>query len=114
MTETHVKSLLFAAALALTGSAALAQAPTPETAPAAPAASAAPAAKAVRKPVVRAAPAAVNPVGTMEISQIVGIRMIDAATYEIDAKAQNGAPVKLRMNAFVMQDLGRQLGTYGK
>ena len=50
----------------------------------------------------------------MEISQIVGIRMIDAATYEIDAKAQNGALVKLRMNAFVMQDLGRQLGTYGK
>jgi hypothetical protein len=50
----------------------------------------------------------------LDITQIVGVRQVDAATYEIDAKLQDGSPVDLRMNAFVMQDLGRQLGTYGR
>jgi hypothetical protein len=49
----------------------------------------------------------------LDITQIVGVRQVDAATYEIDAKLHDGSPVDLRMNAFVMQDLGRQLGTYG-
>jgi hypothetical protein len=98
----------------------MAQAPAPETAPdAAPAASApARAAKAPRKPAVVHATAPATPAAksleALEISQIVGIRQVDASTYEIDAKMQNGTPVNLRMNAFVMQDLGRQLGTYGK
>ncbi|MET0719242.1 MAG: hypothetical protein ABWY64_00160 [Tardiphaga sp.] len=108
-------TLLAATALVMTASMAMAQAPAPEAAPeAAPAAPAA--AKAARKPAVRAAPAAAaaKPAGTMEITQIVGIRQIDPTTYEIDAKSQGGAPVNLRMNVFVMQDLGRQLGTYGK
>jgi hypothetical protein len=94
---------------------AMAQAPAPEAAPeAAPAAPAA--AKAARKPAVRAAPAAApaKPTGATEITQIVGIRQIDPTTYEIDAKSSTGAPVNLRLNVFVMQDLGRQLGTYGK
>ncbi|MDB5502122.1 MAG: hypothetical protein JWR89_2024 [Tardiphaga sp.] len=111
-------TLVAAAALLVTASMAMAQAPAPDAAPeAAPTAPAAPAAKAARKPVVRAAPAApATPKlpGATEITQIVGIRQIDPTTYEIDAKAQGGAPVNLRMNVFVMQDLGRQLGTYGK
>jgi hypothetical protein len=49
----------------------------------------------------------------LDITQIVGVRQVDPTTYEIDAKLQDGSPVDLRMNAFVMQDLGRQLGTYG-
>jgi hypothetical protein len=49
----------------------------------------------------------------LEIAQIVGVRQTDPTTYEIDAKMQNGSPLVLRMNAFVMQDLGRGLGTYG-
>jgi hypothetical protein len=57
---------------------------------------------------------AAKPLGVLDITQIVGVRQVDAATYEIDAKLQDGSPVDLRMNAFVMQDLGRQLGTYGR
>jgi hypothetical protein len=49
----------------------------------------------------------------LDITQIVGVRQVDPATYEIDAKLHDGSLVDLRMNAFVMQDLGRQLGTYG-
>lgn len=49
-----------------------------------------------------------------EVSQILAIRQVDPATYEIDARLQNGGEIHLRMNAFVMQSLGMQLGTYGK
>ena len=108
-----MKSTLIAAAtLLMTASFALAQAPAPEAAPTAPAA---PAPKAIRKaaPARVAAPVA-KPTDAMEIAQIVAIRQVDPTTYEIDAKAANGAAVNLRMNVFVMQDLGRQLGTYGK
>jgi hypothetical protein len=49
-----------------------------------------------------------------DINQILGIRQVDPATYEIDARLQNGSEIHLRMNAFVMQSLGIQLGTYGK
>ena len=108
-----MKSTLIAAAtLLMTASLALAQAPAPESAPTTPAA---PAAKAVRKPApARVAAPVAKPMDAMEITQIVGIRQVDPTTYEIDAKAASGAPVNLRMNVFVMQDLGRQLGTYGK
>ena len=66
----------------------------------------------VRKPVVRAA--APKTPDMMEISAIDTIRQINPTTYEIDGKTPTGASVMIRMNAFVMQDLGRRLGTYGK
>lgn len=108
-------TFLAATALLITASMAIAQAPapgtTPESAPAAPAT-----AKPVRKPAVRPAPAAApaKPAGTIDVTQIITIRQIDPATFEIDAITQGGAPVNLRMNAFVMQDLGRRLGTFGR
>jgi hypothetical protein len=125
-----VKSVVLAIALLLPVSSAFAQAPAPEAAPEAPPAAAAkpPVVRAVKprpKPVAPAAavapaPAAahaarLSPTGqeVMEVNQIVGIRQVDPATYEIDAVLENGTPIDLRMNAFVMQDLGRKLGTYG-
>ena len=69
------------------------------------------AAPVVRKPVVRAA--APKTPDMMEISAIDTIRQINPTTYEIDGKTPTGAPVMIRMNAFVMQDLGRRLGTFG-
>jgi pyruvate/2-oxoglutarate dehydrogenase complex dihydrolipoamide acyltransferase (E2) component len=125
--EIPVKSLILAVILLLPVSTAFAQAPAEEAAPeAAPAPAAAPA----KPPVVRAAKpkpkpkpvapaparaAALSPSGqeVLDINQIVAIRQVDPATYEIDAVLQNGKQVDLRMNAFVMQDLGRRLGTYG-
>ena len=106
-----MKFILLAATL-LIPAAAMAQdaAPAPSQAP--PTARAAP--PALRKPVpVRAAPVAPKSPDTMVISQIDNIRMVDPATYEIDGKGPAGTPVTVRMNAFVMQDLGRRLGTYG-
>lgn len=50
----------------------------------------------------------------LDVNQILGIRQVDPATYEIDTRLQSGEEVHLRMNAFVMQSLGMQLGTYGK
>lgn len=102
-----MKSLILAAALLLP-TMALAQDATPATA-AKPAAAAA-------KP--KRAPVAVKPAQTtpevLDITQIIGIRQVDPATYEVDARLQSGSEVHLRMNAFVMQNLGMQLGTYGK
>ena len=106
-----MKSVLLAAALLLPAHFAFAQDAAP--APAAPA----------PKPVVRARPApkpvaaATKPaedLSSLNVVQIDGIRQIDPATYEIDARLADGNVVNLRMNAFVMQDLGRQLGTFGK
>ena len=108
-----MKFILLAAALLIPASAAMAQDAAPAPAQAAPAARAA--TPVVRKPApVRAAPAAPKSPDTMVISQIDNIRMVDPATYEIDGKGPTGAPVTVRMNAFVMQDLGRRLGTYGQ
>lgn len=109
--ETTLKFILSCVALLIPASLAMAQdaAPVPLQAPAA-----RPAAPVARKPApVRAAAPAPTP-QAMEISQIDGIRQVDPATYEIDGKTANGTPVMLRMNAFVMQDLGRRLGTYGQ
>ncbi len=50
----------------------------------------------------------------MEITQVLGMRQFDPATYEIGVRLQGGKEVHLRANAFVMQNLGQLLGTYGK
>lgn len=98
-------ALLIPASVAMAQDAAPAQLQSPAVRPAAPIA---------RKPApVRAAAPAPKSPNTMEISQIDGIRQVDPATYEIDGRTADGTPVMLRMNAFVMQDLGRRLGTYG-
>ncbi len=120
-----MKSIVLAIALLLPISTAFAQTPSesaaPEAAPA-PAAAAKPAVARAAKPKPRPAapPAAahaarLSPTGQeiLEVNQILGIRQVDPATYEVDAVLENGTPVDLRMNAFVMQDLGRKLGTYG-
>jgi hypothetical protein len=101
-----MKAIMLAAAL-LAPVAAFAQGTaTPSAAPARPA-----------KP-VHAAPHPAKPPQTspevLDIVQIIGIRQVDAATYEIDARLQNGHELHLRANAFVMQSLGQMLGTYGK
>lgn len=51
---------------------------------------------------------------TLEITQVLGLRQLDPATYEIGLRLQNGKEVHLRANAFVLQNLGQLLGTYGK
>jgi hypothetical protein len=111
--EIRLKIIMLAAALLLPASMALAQdaAPAP-TAPAAPK----PAVRAVRpapKPAAKPATAA-DRLDGLNVVQIVSVKQTDAAIYEIDAKLADGNSVNLRMNAFVMQDLARQLGLYGK
>jgi hypothetical protein len=112
--------MLFAALLLLP-TVALAQAPAEDTAPAQDAAHAAPAA---RKPAVRAAKPAPRQAATaaqpaedlskLNVMQIDALRQVDPATYEIDLRLADGKAVNLRMNAFVMQDLSRRLGNYGR
>jgi hypothetical protein len=108
--ETILKLIVLTAALLIPASVAMAQDAAPAPLQVAPAVRAAPV---VRKPAPRAAALAPKSPDTMEISQIDGIRQVDPATYEIDGKTPTGTVVLLRMNAFVMQDLGRRLGTYG-
>jgi hypothetical protein len=50
----------------------------------------------------------------LDVVQVLGIRQLDPATYEIDVRLQTGTEAHLRMNAFVMQGLGMSLGTFGK
>jgi hypothetical protein len=50
----------------------------------------------------------------LEINQILGLKKIGAATYEISARLEDGNVVELRMNAFVAQDLSRQLGNFSR
>lgn len=50
----------------------------------------------------------------LDVVQVLGIRQLDPATYEINVRLQGGAEAHLRMNAFVMQGLGMDLGTFGK
>ena len=105
--------VLATALLAPTLAFAQAAAPTNTQAPAA----AAPAPRAP-KPAHAAPKQAAKPahtsVETLEIVQVMGMRQIDPATYEIDVRLQNGREAQLRANAFVMQNLGQLLGTYGK
>ena len=107
--KTVLKIIVLAAALLMPASVAQAQ-------DAAPVQMQAPAARPVaRKPApARAVAPAPKSADAVEISQIDGIRQVNPATYEIDGRTANGTPVMLRMNAFVMQDLGRRLGTYGQ
>jgi hypothetical protein len=109
--EKTLKLILLTAALLIPASVGMAQdaAPVQSQSPAI-----RPAAPVVRKPApARAAALAPMSPDTMEISQIDGIRQVNPATYEIDGRTPGGTPVMIRMNAFVMQDLARRLGTYG-
>lgn len=108
--ETGVKFIVLATAL-LAPSLAFAQG-------AAPAPAQAPAAAPAPRPAKQAAPAkqtapAQSAIETLEISQVLGLRQIDPATYEIGLRLQNGKEVHLRSNAFVLQSMGQLLGTYG-
>lgn len=111
--ETGVKLIVLATALlAPTLACAQGAAPTPAQAPAAAAAPAPRVAKqAAPKHAAKPAQASQD---MLEITQVIGIRQIDPATYEIDVRLQNGHEMHLRANAFVMQNLGQMLGTYGK
>jgi hypothetical protein len=108
---------LFLAAALLLPTAAMAQAPAPDAdpAPAAPAAAKPPvrAARPAPKPVTAVAKPAADP-GILNVTQIDALRQVDPATYEIDARLADGKVLNLRMNAFVMQDLSRRLGNYGR
>jgi hypothetical protein len=104
-----LKSAFLAAAVLLSATTAFGQTATPE--PVAPQPVKPQAVRPHPKPAVAQA---AKQQEVLDVVQIVGVRQVDAATYEIDAKLQNGSPIDLRMNAFVMQDLGRQLGTYGR
>ncbi|HEY8335739.1 MAG TPA: hypothetical protein VIQ05_18260, partial [Tardiphaga sp.] len=77
------------------------------------------------KPTVRAARPAPKPtaaavakpaedLSALNVVQIDALRQVDAATYEIDVRLADGKTANLRMNAFVMQDLSRRLGNYGR
>lgn len=110
--ETDVKFLVLATAL-LAPTAALAQGAAPA---ASPAPAAAPAPRAAKQPAApkQAAKPAQTSLETLEITQVLGLRQLDPATYEIGLRLQNGSEVHLRANAFVLQNLGQVLGTYGK
>ena len=107
--ETDVKSLTLAIALLLPSIAFAQDAAVP--------ANPAPPSRAL-KPAPAAARAAKKPIKTapdvFDITQILGVRQLDPATYEIDARLRDGSEIHLRANAFVMQSLGAQLGTYGR
>jgi len=112
--ETGVKFLVLATAL-LAPTLAFAQGAAPTTTQAPAAAAPAPrAAKPAPTAPKHAAKPAQTSAETLEIVQVIGLRQIDPATYEIDVRLQNGREVQLRANAFVMQNLGQLLGTYGK
>lgn len=111
--ETGVKFIVLATAL-LAPTIAFAQGAAPAPAQA-PAATAAPAPRAAKQPAApkHTAPAAPAGIETLEVSQVLGLRQIDPATYEIGFRLQNGKEVHLRSNAFVLQSMGQLLGTYG-
>jgi hypothetical protein len=107
-----VKFLVLATAL-LAPTLAFAQSVAPTTTQA-PAAAPPRAAKPTPTAPKHAAKPAQTSAETLEIVQVIGMRQIDPATYEIDVRLQNGREAQLRANAFVMQNLGQLLGTYGK
>ncbi len=55
-----------------------------------------------------------KPPERLDISQIIGMKKVDAATYDISARLEDGTTIDLRMNAFVAQDLSRQLGNFNR
>jgi hypothetical protein len=52
--------------------------------------------------------------GQLEIIQIIGLKKVDAATYDLSARLDDGKTIELRMSAFVAQDLSRQLGNFNR
>jgi hypothetical protein len=50
----------------------------------------------------------------LEINQIIGLAQIDATTFNISARLEDGSVVDLQMNAFVVQDLGKRIATFGR
>jgi hypothetical protein len=55
-----------------------------------------------------------KPPERLDINQIIGMKKVDATTYDISAKLEDGTTIDLRMNTFVVQDLSRQLGNFGR
>jgi hypothetical protein len=108
-----LKFIVLATALLLPGIA-LAQDAAPPALPAPAAVAPKPAVRAARPAPKPVAKPAADRLDGLNVVQIIGVRQVDAATFEIDARLADGNEVNLRMNAFVMQDLGRQLGTFGK
>ena len=53
-----------------------------------------------------------KPPVTLEVIQVLGINKVDASVYDLSIRLADGSTVDLRMNAFVAQDLARQLGNY--
>lgn len=109
--ETGVKFIVLATAL-LAPTLAFAQSAAPAPAQA-PAATAAPRPAKQAAPKQPAAPAQTS-IETLDVTQVLGLRQIDGASYEIGVRLSNGKEVHLRANAFVLQSLGQLLGTYGK
>ncbi len=93
--EIVLKSALIALAMLFPASIAFAQTANP-TRPPAPAQASKPAKK------------------LLEINQIVGLEQVDATTFNVSARLEDGSSVDLQMNAFVMQDLAKRLGTFGR
>ncbi len=50
----------------------------------------------------------------LEINQIIGLEQVDATTFNIVARLEDGSVVDLQMNAFVVQDLGKRIATFGR
>jgi hypothetical protein len=55
-----------------------------------------------------------KPPERLEINQIIGIKKIDATTWDLSARLEDGTAIDLRMNTFVAQDLSRQLGNFSR
>jgi nucleoid-associated protein YgaU len=119
VTAPDLKAFAVAAALLWPATAAFAQDATPPqqpvaAAPAPRASAAAPKPKRAPVAAVRPAKPAQTSADVLDVVQVLGIRQLDPATYEIDVRLQSGGEAHLRMNAFVMQNLGMNLGTFGK
>jgi hypothetical protein len=51
---------------------------------------------------------------TPEIIQIIALKKLDPATFELFVRTQDGKVLGFRMNTFVAQDLSRQLGNFNR
>jgi hypothetical protein len=96
--EIILKSVLIAAAMLFPALTAFAQTANPP------------------RPPAPAAPAAVPKVSKrlLEINQIIGLEQVDATTFNISARLEDGSVVDLQMNAFVVQDLGKRIAHFGR
>jgi hypothetical protein len=55
-----------------------------------------------------------KPPERLEINQIIGLKKVDATTWDLSARLEDGTAIDLRMNTFVAQDLSRQLGNFSR